>query len=306
MPMTELTSPLIISGSSNGTTSEQDAPSLFNEGTALFDARYTYKRGAGAENKALIALGIGPSLNILVVDQVPSAISNVNIAAGQFPVSGTGMALVNGTGGIGITKLAAALTIPQTGNVVPSGALVIDATPGIVLYGTQQSVGLADPTKSVTRAISFTGVSGGTGGTVKIVGCDIWGNLIHETLTVTSGATTSVSKKMYKFIISLTPQFSDGTHNLSAGTADTFGFPIRVDTFGYARIFWSATVENSSVGFTGAVSTTATATSADVRGSYALQSDASDGTKRMTIFVSVSAANITTTNGLFGVAQFVG
>lgn len=285
--------------------SQQAAPSLFSQGMAVYDPRYGYMGGGGAENKALLALGIGPSLNVLVIDQVPSAIATNNISAAANPTSGTAVTLVNGTGGVGITKLAAALTIPQTGNVVPSGALVIDATPGLVLYGTQQSIGIADPTKSVQRAISFTGASSGAGGTVKVVGYDIWGNLIHETVTVTSGATTSNSNKTYKFITSVTPQFTD-THTLAVGTADVFGFPLRVDTFGYVRIFWDATVETSSTGFTGAVSTTGTATSSDIRGKYALQSDASDGTKRMTVFIAVSAANISSNAGLFGVAQFTG
>lgn len=303
--LSQLQGPLVVGNSLTGTAQQDVAPSVFMEGTALFDPRSTYKYGAGAENKAIACYAAALSGKYLVVDQVPSTIATNNIAAAANAVTGTAMVLVNGTGGAGITKLASALTIPQTGNIVPTAALVVDGTPAIVTFGTQGTIALADPTKAIARAVSITGVAGGTGGAFKIVGYDLYGNLTHETVTATSGATTTNSVKTYKFIASVTPQFSDA-HNYSVGTTDIYGFPMRVDTFGYVMICWSAGFISSNAGFTGAVSTTGTATSSDVRGKYATQTDASDGTKRMTIFVSVSPTNITSITGLFGVAQFTG
>lgn len=304
MALSQLSGPLVV-GAAHSVDTQQAAPSPFIQGVALFDPRYKYNYGFGAENNAVACVGAALGGQYLTIDSVPSTISTTNIAAAANPASGVAMTLVNGTGGVGVTKLAAALTILQTGNVVPLGALVIDGNPGTVSFGTQGSILIADPTKAINRAIQITGVSSGSGGTVKIVGYDLYGNLIHETLTVTSGATSTVSHKAYKFIMSITPQFSD-THNISVGCADSYGFPFRADTFGYVTIFWDATVETSSTGFTGAVSTTGTATSSDVRGLYALQSDASDGTKRMTVTQRISVANISSTTGIFGVAQFTG
>lgn len=302
MALSQVSGPLVV-GAGHSVDTQQAAPSPVNQGVALFDPRFPYRYGAGAENNAIMAIGAALGGQYLTVDAVPSTISAVNIAAAANPSTGVAMTLVNGAGAAGVTKLSAALTIAQTGNVVPTGALVIDGTPGLVTFGTQGSIAIADPTKCLNRAISITGVAGGTGGTVKIVGYDLYGNLIHETLTVTSGATTTVSHKAYKFVASVTPQFTD-SHTLSVGCSDSYGFPLRADTFGYVTIFWDATVVTSSTGFTGAVSTAATATSSDVRGLYALQSDASDGTKRLTITQRVSVANISSTTGLFGVAQF--
>lgn len=304
MGLSQVSGPLVV-GAAHSVDTQQAAPSLFQEGTALFDPRFTYKYGFGAENNAVGAVGAAISGQYLTIDAVPSAISTTNIAAAANPATGVAMTLVNGTGAVGVTKLASALTILQTGNIVPAASLVLDVNPGVVTFGTQGSIVIADPTKALNRCIQITGVSGGSGGTVKIVGYDLYGNLVHETLTVTSGATSTVSHKAYKFILSITPQFTD-SHNISVGCADSYGFPLRADTFGYVTIFWDAAFITSNTGFTAAVSTTGTATSSDIRGLYALQSDASDGTKRLTITQRVSVANISSTTGLFGVAQFIG
>lgn len=271
-------------------------PSLIFEGTGLFDSRYVYKGGAGTENSPLIAIGAGLNTDFVVLDQAPSTAVVNNIAVAANVTSGTAVTLVSTTAA-GITVMAASLTIPQTGNVVPA-VLAIDLQPGLVLFGNNKSIGIADPTKNLARAVSITGASSGAGGAFLVVGYDLYGSPQTEKITATSGATTTNGKKAFKFVKSVTPQFTDA-HNYSVGTADIFGFPLVVSTFTYATIGWAGSTITASTGFTAAVTTTASNTTGDVRGTYAVQS-ASNGVLTLQAFITVSTANISSIAGIFG------
>src|SRR5262249_3361338 len=114
-------------------------------------------------------------------------------------------------------------------------------------------------------------------------------------------ATTTNGKKAFKFIVSVTPLFTDA-HNYSVDTTDIFGLPVRADYFHQTQIWWNETVITANTGFVAAVTSAASATTGDVRGTYAVQ-DASDGTKRLAICVGPGQANLMTAAGLYGVAQ---
>jgi len=97
-------------------------------------------------------------------------------------------------------------------------------------------------------------------------------------------ATTTNGKKAFKYISSVTPSVTDATGNYSVGTLDIVGFPLRSDNYQVGSDFDVALVMNnaaivSSTGYVAAVLTTPTATTGDVRGTYALQT-ASNGTLR--------------------------
>ena len=87
------------------------------------------------------------------------------------------------------------------------------------------------------------------------------------------------------------------------------GFPLRIDTFSDAQIFWNSALITASTGFTAAVTTDpATGTTGDVRGKYGVQS-ASDGTKKLVLRVTPKPSALAATNGLsmtglLGVTQF--
>lgn len=273
-------------------------------GRGLLDPRFGYKIG-GAGNGSAAAYFFSPGINYVTVSQVPSLAAVNNIAAAANPASGTALTLVSATGA-GITKMTAALFLPPSGNTVPA-ILAIDGLPGFTAFGQSKALSVFDPTTMLARAVSLTGVASGSGGAVTVRGYDVYGQAMTETITMTSGATTTNGKKAFKFIASVTPGFTD-THTISAGTADIYGFPLKANTYGYV----SATFNNAPVtapAFVAADTTTpATAITGDVRGTM---TSTSDGTKRLQIMQGVSVGDLATLaagvyTGYFGVTNYSG
>lgn len=179
-----------------------------------------------------------------------------------------------------------------------------------------------DPTQNIARGFSVTGLSGGAGGVMTFVGTDIYGNTQTEALTVAAGATVAYTNKTYKTLQSVTPNFTDGSHNYSVGTSDLFGFAFRSDQWETTEIFWNGSAMTSSTGWvTGDTTSPATTTTKDVRG--AVQTSAqgplgsgigtnnSNGTtpstgRRLVVaqelpFLNLGRANIVNAAPLFGV-----
>ena len=281
--------------------SDDPAPSVFFGGVMLQDPRFGYRGGGGTENNALLDIAIGMMGDMVVADQAPSTAVVNNIAIAAATTSGTNMTLVSSSGA-GITVLAAALTIPQTGLTVPTGKLAVDLSPALVYFGNNKSLAVADPTKNLARAVSITATSGAAGGNLLVSGYDLYGFPQTEKITVASspsGSTTTNGKKAFKFLSSVTPQVTD-TKSYSVGTADVFGFPIAITEFPLANIGWAGSPVASSAGFVAAVSSTATNTTGDVRGTYAVQSG-SNGVLILQRMQRITPANITTMSGYFGV-----
>ena len=167
--------------------------------------------------------------------------------------------------------------------------------------GQDQALNIWDPIKAVARNVRITSGGNDSGITFTVIGYDLYGFPMSETIT---GANIGVASgiKAFKYIASVT---HTGTvaGTITIGTGDVIGLPIRADFFDELRIIYNNAVVTANTGFTGAVTTSpATAVTGDTRGTYALQT-ASDGVKRLHIFVNPSVANIATIAGQFGVAQ---
>lgn len=126
------------------------------------------------------------------------------------------------------------------------------------------------------------------------------GQPVSETFTGPAGTGTTSTVKTFRWIRSITTDGNTAS-NVSLGTGDVFGFPYRADSFGQVGINWNGTVITASTGFTAAVTTTATAVTGDVRGTYAVQS-ASDSVKKLAVFVYVRTPD--TITGLWGPTQY--
>lgn len=276
-------------------------PNLAYGGVGAIDPRFGYAIGS-VGGGSVAAFGFGPGVNYEVLNQVPTAAGAATIAAAANVVSGTPMTLVSSTGG-GILVMTAALFIKPTGLTVPA-CLAIENLPAQVSFGQSGAIQLWDPTTMMARAVSITGVSGGTGGAFTVRGYDVYGQPMSETITATSGATTTNGKKAFKFVASVTPEFSDA-HNYSVGQADIYGLPLKASTYGLVNsTFNNAPVTSPT--FVAADTTAVSATTGDVRGTIVVTSD---GTKRLQIMQGTSVGNLATLGagvytGMFGLTQF--
>jgi hypothetical protein len=192
---------------------------------------------------------------------------------------------------------------------VPAGALAIDGLPGWLGSGQSGAMAFFDPTKGIARAVSLTSAANVSAINFTIKAVDIYGRPWTQTLAGPN-ATTVTTKKTAKFVLSVTPNTTSAS-TVSVGTSDIYGFPVRVDFWPYVAIFWGspATQVTSATGFVAADTTSpATASTGDVRGTYATAS-ASNGTNRLSVFVSPRLANVVGANvpalvlGLKGVQQ---
>jgi hypothetical protein len=283
------------------------APSLDFLSSGIQDHRMAYNaRGSSAAQPGIV--GWYGSSDPIVANYVPSAIAVANIAAGAHVTSGTPMTLVTSTAaGITVLSTSAPAFFMPSGLTLSAG-VVIDGLPSLAVFGSKGNfqTGFYNRSTCVGRGVSITGVSGGTGGTFTVAGYDIYGYPMTQLVTVAAGVNTVNTLKTFKAVTSVTPNFTDSSHNYSVGTADLFGFGLLASFFGDVLINWNSAVITASAGFTAADTTTpATTATGDVRGTYATQASASDGTKRMMIRVTPTLGSLVTnpTTGLFGQPQ---
>lgn len=281
------------------------APGIEFLGGGIQDHRMAYnQRGSSAAKPGILGwYGYGMPM---VANIVPATAAVANIAAGANPASGTPMTLVSSTGaGIVALTTAAPAVFPLVGLSVSAG-VAIDALPTLAVFGANGNfqTGFYNRSTCVGRCVSVSGVGSGSGGTVTIKGYDIYGFAMTQTITLAAGANTVNTTKAFKLVTSVTPNFTD-THNISVGTADIFGFGILASFFGDVIVNWNSALITANTGFVAADTTSpATATTGDVRGTYAVQSS-SDGTKRLQMYVTPTLGGLVTnpTTGLFGQPQ---
>lgn len=276
-------------------------PSLFWAGIGVRDPRYLARIGQGAnvaggypnQDCGWYFAGAG----ILAIDQVPAAAVANNIAASQSVSNGAALTLAGAS--TGITVLSAPLTILPTGNVVPKGALVIDGTPAWVGAGQSGGFAFMDPTKAVTRAL----VVAGTTPNITIHGWDLYGSPMTQTLS-----SASTSTKAFKFVGSIVGNATGS--GVTVGTADVVGLPIYASKWPGMLYYFAnppAALATANPTFVAGVTSTASATTGDVRGTVVLAT--SDGTKKLTILMPIDFSVIASTYAaataaLVGVPQF--
>lgn len=217
--------------------------------------------------------GVGPLGRVYVWDAVPAALNASALAASQTP------------GGAGNLVLTAAG----------------DAT--VVVNGRGETVrSLATP-----RALSITQAGAGTIRNFTITGYDVYGQRMSEVITSVVGATTN-GKKAFKQILSIAVDGATTTA-CNAGTTDILGIPVRVTDRGYASPRYNNTLAQDAGTLVVADTTSpATTVTGDVRGTY-LPSSATDGVKRLVMFIAtpaIAAGPSATRVGAFGVDQNLG
>lgn len=283
-----------------GDYNDTPGPSGFAHGMGLVDTRYFPQPGGDVTN---VLPQWYATNDILVVDQVPSALSATNLIPAAVPVAGTPMTLATASTGITVVPTGG-FSLGGNFPTVPAGALVMDVNPALIQLGTLGGgVSCYDPRTAVCRNVRVTCSGNETGNTFAVVGADWYGNLVHETVSLGTAGVYS-SKKALKFFISGTANGTLSGSNISVGDGDVYGFPLASWEFDLVNIWWNSALITSTTGYTAALAlaTPSTATTADVRGTYATQSS-SDGTKKLFVQLSPAPWNISQ-NGLFGNPQF--
>jgi hypothetical protein len=222
-------------------------------------------------NPSPMGLGVGPLGRIYVWDSVPVAKATNNIATASVYTS-----TVTLTAGTGTTSV-----------VRPDGITVVQL--------------------DVPRAVATTtGAGTPTSRNVTISGFDVYGQPMSEVIaTGTVQSTTVNGKKAFFQIRSITISGSPVV-TVAVGTTDILGSPVRITNAGYiARAGWDNTLAEDAGTFVAAVTTAATTTSGDVRGTY-VPSSAPDGAKRLVVGVLLPAIAVgpqATRTGALGVTQ---
>lgn len=255
--------------------------------------------------------------NVLTV----TAVSNSTLSIGQViltvagAVTGTtavGMSIIGlgtGTGGAGTYVLSgtAGTVASGTTTLQTAGPLACMVLQGQISSSLTATPSLWNPQALLARAVSITAAASASGTVVFTVrGYDIYGYPMIESITAATNTTTN-GKKAFKYIKSVTPDSTDAI-NYSVDTTDIIGFPIRSDFFGDVLINYSASLSpaviTANTGYVASVQTTPSATTGDVRGTYALQTAASTNANRAMVKQSPPPANVISDVGLYGAAQY--
>lgn len=299
MAVSAFTGPLVSFGTApTNDYNSQGGPSLFQNGAGLLDPRsfFTYVPGMRSGKAFYGFLG---TTNIPVLDFTATASTAAALAASQTPVAGTALTLVSS--GAGVIAVNVSITRADTGTTV-AGLISIHGSASAVAYGQSGTypVYVWDPTTLAARTVTITSAGDDSAATFTVRGYDIYGYPMTETIT---GANTTVALglKAFKYIASITPAGTLSGAAVTAGIGSTFGFPLRVDTIGQLSGVYGTSVITGNPNFTAAVTSTATATTGDIRGTMA-----GFTTTRVVAYISPSPANIGSITGLFGVNQYSG
>jgi hypothetical protein len=191
-------------------------------------------------------------------------------------------------------------------------------------FGGAFEAGLAkvyNPREMLCRNITLQSVTAQTMSGI-LSGWDLWGNPMTELIALSS-QTSVAGKKAFKYISSFVcgTGSAGGTQAFSLGLGDTFGFPKRCDEWEQTQICWNGSEATTSNGFSAAVTSAATSTTGDVRGTIQISTAiltgvlatsvsavATNGTGRLTIMQSLLVHQLVygtpiNTIPMFGVAQ---
>ena len=170
------------------------------------------------------------------------------------------------------TAVCAAQAVAAAGNATINGA---SATGGVATFDYARTVNV-DSTNA-----------GDTTQTVTVTGTDYWGQAQTETIAL-NGLTAVAGQKSFKTITAVAVS-ALLAGNLTVGNEDVFGLPYRVTDAGYLlRTGWAGAVADDAGTFAAADTTSpATATTNDVRGTYA-PSSAANGTNRLVIAIGLT------------------
>lgn len=282
----------------NSDGNEFQGPDVHNQSAILQDPRaYTHYAGGN-----WVAGWLFSGSGLMTIDAVPAAVNTTCVAASQSTVAN--VALASASNATANLVVGVSYTNINTGAIV-TGAVAIEcpnatATNPFVPYGSQSVAGQSGvnvwgPDRCLGRVITVT--TGGTdsGKTLTISGADCYGVPITQTLSLANTSAVSTTKA-FKYINSAVASTAVAT-TITLGVGTVFGLPIRADNLNYVDILHNT---SSATAITAAVTSTATALTGDVRGTFIA---AVTGTSQLTAYQATPFGALTSAAGLIGVAQ---
>jgi hypothetical protein len=217
--------------------------------------------------------GVGPLGRIYVWDVVPLTKQTNNVSVAATYAAAGNATLAAGTGTTAVTTAA----------------------------------GVAAIQLDCPRAISITIGAGTIADTaITVTGLDVYGQAMTDVIQTGTTQSTTVNGEKAFFQITEVAVAGAVGGTVAVGTTNTLGLPMRLTDRAYAaRIGWDNTLADDAGVLVPAVTTTATTTSGDVRGTYAPSSDP-DGSKRLVMGILLPALAVgpnATRVGALGVTQ---
>lgn len=198
---------------------------------------------------------------------VAQVMSTPNATSIQIsPVAATGIANTN----IGQANLWGSAMLPSATQFGPSAP-----TANAHAFGGAMEAGLArvyNPREMLSRNIALQGVTALQSAYSCVVsGWDVWGAPMTEVISAAVTVTSFVGKKAFKYLSSITCGTTlAGNQTVAYGIGDTIGLPIRADYWEEIYATWNGVGMANFSGFTAAVTTPATSTTGDIRGTLQL------------------------------------
>ena len=319
------------------------ATNILNAAAVAGAGPITLTAGVATSSKAicnavpLVPWGASAPVSVIALDLGMTTVNvnattTVTITAGDaefFPVGG--WIWIGGTGGGAgtFTRVTAnaGLSTTTTITVSPAPSNVNAAAPvcttnlmhayfasastapsGVYPYQPVGAGAMLDPRQSIARGLQFVSSQAGDNAqTMTIRGYDIYGFPMTQVITM-NGAGVVNTTRAFKYIASITAS-ALLAGNLSIGTSDIYGFPLRSKMWEHMEIYMNGLqVTAASTGYVAAVDATPTNITGDVRGTYAVQT-ASNGTRRLVMYQTVPLFNMTAATpqnyaSLYGQTQF--
>lgn len=253
MTITAFSGPLVTYNHGDAYPNTAEAPSVLDQGSALLDPRAPYGYKPGSFSYTGQVYGTGATGLIPTVDAYLYPAGPANLAAAQALTAGVPMTLVSSsslgvTVGVNVQNILTGAAILNTialdsYNTVYNPTLGVTVANCLLPMGQSGAVTLLDPTTSTSRRLIFTGTPLVTN-TLKVTGVDIYGYVVTEDVHITIGA-NGYTRKAYKFLISVVPQFSDAA-TMSVGTLDQFGYPLRLDYNSECLVFENEVLQTTT------------------------------------------------------------
>jgi len=184
---------------------------------------------------------------------------------------------------LSLTAVAAAQAVAGAGNLTINGAA---ASGGVATFDVPRTVDIVSSNV------------GDTTQTATVTGKDVYGVTMTE-LIAFNGTTRVAGQKAFKSVSQVAISAAMAG-NASVGNTDVFGLPYRVDSRNYVLTAWNGAFVTTGTFAAADVTSPATTTTNDVRGTYAVP-DVADGVKRLSAWLFIEDPN--TRLGLYGVAQ---